>query len=296
MAEKWTGKTDGTPFMQRTLVGLLRKTDVRVGYGLMAMMLPFYMLSRPSAVIVQYRYFRDRHHYSRCKAIGGALRNFYAFGQVVIDRFAAHAGKTFSFEIENRNLFYDLVTEERGFIVLSSHLGNFEMAGYELSTPLKKMNVVLYAGDTEVVMENRRRMLAPHNIHLIPLQKDLSHVFEINTALSNGEIVAMPADRRVGESKTVSVPVLGKEAKLPLGAFALAVTRDEIVRVVFVMKEKWDSYHIYIKPLPITDEGTMRERITELAKRYGELLTEMAQKYPTQLFNYYDFWSDETWI
>jgi len=282
--------------MQRTLVGLLRKTDVRVGYGLMAMMLPFYMLSRPSAVIVQYRYFRDRHHYSRCKAIGGALRNFYAFGQVVIDRFAAHAGKTFSFEIENRNLFYDLVTEERGFIVLSSHLGNFEMAGYELSTPLKKMNVVLYAGDTEVVMENRRRMLAPHNIHLIPLQKDLSHVFEINTALSNGEIVAMPADRRVGESKTVSVPVLGKEAKLPLGAFALAVTRDEIVRVVFVMKEKWDSYHIYIKPLPITDEGTMRERITELAKRYGELLTEMAQKYPTQLFNYYDFWSDETWI
>ena len=283
--------------MQRALVGLLRRTDIRIIYAVMAVFyLPFYLLSRPSAAKAQYRYFRERQGNSRAKALCSTLRNFYNFGQVVIDRFAAHAGKKFRFEIEHRELFYDLVTEERGFMVLSSHLGNFEMAGYELSTPLKKMNVVLYAGDTEIVMENRRKLLALHNIHLIPLQKDLSHVFAINNALANGEIVAMPADRRVGEGKTVSVPILGKDAKLPMGPFALAVTREETVRVVFVVKARWDTYHIYIHPLPTKEEGTVRERIADLAGQYGELLTAMARKYPTQLYNYYDFWSDDTWL
>ena len=296
MAEKWTGKTDGTPFMQRTLVKILRTLDVRCIYAFMAILLPFYMLSRPSATRVQYRYFRDRQHFSVCKSMRYTWRNFYAFGQVVVDRFAAFAGKKFDFVIENRHLFYDLVTEQDGFIVLSSHLGNFEMAGYELSTPEKKMNVVLYAGDTQTVMENRQRLLAPHNIHLIALQSDMSHVYQINAALSDGEIVAMPADRRMGEGKTLSVAVLDKECKLPAGPFALAANRDEKVRVIFVLKDNWHTYHIYIEPLKQLGAGTVRDRMQHLAEQYAVLLTAMAKRYPAQLFNYYDFWSDETWL
>lgn len=283
--------------MQKTLVALMRHTDIRVIYAVMVVFyLPFYFLTRPSAVQAQYRYFRERLSFSRVKAIRGTWTNFYNFGQVVLDRFAAHAGKRYRYIVEDKNLFYDLVSEPQGFMVFSSHLGYFEMAGYELTTPLKKMNVVLYAGDTQVVMENRKRLLAEHNIHLIPLQPDLSHVYAINNALSNGEIVAMPADRRIGDSKSVAVPVLGKEAKLPMGPFAIAVTRNEIVRVVFVVKEKWDTYHIFIRPLAVPSEGTTRQRIRDLAAGYAGLLTDMAKRYPTQLYNYYDFWADKTWL
>ena len=296
MAEKWTGKTTGTPFMQRALVKILRTLDVRCIYAFMVFWLPFYIIFRPSATRVQYRYFRERQHFGICKSVLSTWRNFYAFGQVIMDRFAAYAGRKFKFIIENRHLFYDHVTEPNGFIVLSSHLGNFEMAGYELTTPKKKMNVVFYAGDTETVMENRRRIMETHNIHLIALQPDLSHVFEINNALANGEIVAMPADRRLGDGKTVSVSVLGKETKLPVGPFAVAATRDEIVRVVFVVKNKWDTYHIYIEPLTQLEKGSVRDKIQHLADQFATLLTAMAKRYPTQLFNYYDFWSDETWL
>ncbi|MBO4665652.1 MAG: acyltransferase [Paludibacteraceae bacterium] len=296
MAEKWTGKTDGTRFMQRTLVKMLRCLDVRCLYAMMVTWLPFYLLFRPSATRAQYAYFRKRQGYGVWKAMYKTWCNYYVFGQVIMDRFAAHAGRTFRFEIENRHLFYDLVNRPEGFIVLSSHLGNFEMAGYELSTPNKKMNVVLYAGDTETMMENRRRLLKAHNIELIALQKDLSHVFEINNALSNGEIVAMSADRRVGEGKTVSVKVLDGACKLPAGPFAIAASREEIVRVVFVVKERWDTYHIYIEPLEQLGSGTVREKMQHLAEQYAASLTAMAKRYPTQLFNYYDFWSDEAWI
>ena len=296
MAAKWTGKTDGTPRMQRALIRLLRRTDIRLMYAVMVLWLPFYMLFRPSTVRVQYRLFRERLGYSRMKSMRSVCRNFYNFGQVVIDRFAAHAGKRFEYVIENKELFYDLADTEDGFIVLSSHLGNFEMAGYELTTPKKKMNVVLYAGDTEVVMENRERILASHNIALIPLQKDMSHVYAIGNALSNGEIVAMPADRRVGDGKTVSVPVLGKEAKLPMGPFALAVTREDKVLVVFVVKDNSRMYHIYVRALPIPMEGKVRERINAFANQYGAMLSEMIRRYPTQLYNYYDFWSEEKWL
>lgn len=296
MAEKWTGKTDGTRFMQRSLVKMLRCLDVRCLYAFMVTWLPFYILFRSSATRAQYRYFRLRQGFGVWKSMYYTWCNFYAFGQVIMDRFAAHAGRKYKFVIDNRQLFYDLVTEPQGFIVLSSHLGNFEMAGYELSTPNKKMNVVLYAGDTETMMENRRRLLAEHNIHLIALQKDMSHVYEINNALADGEIVSMPADRRVGDSKSVTANVLGAPAKLPAGPFALAASREEIVRVVFVVKERWDTYHIYIEPLEQPTSGTVREKMQVLADQFAALLTKMAKRYPKQLFNYYDFWSDAPWL
>ena len=296
MAEKWTGKTTGTPFMQRFLVKILRTLDVRCIYMFMATWLPFYRIFRPRTARVQYRYFREILGYSAFKSWRYQWRNYYAFGQVIMDRFAAFAGRKFKFVIENRHLFYDLVNEPKGFMVLSSHLGNFEMAGYELATPDKRMNVVLYAGDTQTVMENRERLLASHNIHLIALQEDMSHVYQINAALDKGEIVAMPADRRMTDGKTINVTILDHECKLPAGPFALAAARDEIVRVVFVVKDKWDTYHIYIEPLEMPVKGTVREKMQALANQYAALFTTMAKRYPTQLFNYYDFWSDEVWL
>jgi len=292
----WQGKTDGTPCMQRTLVKMLRHFDVRLIYAFMVLWLPFYLLSRPSAVSAQYRYYRHRQHFRQLKSAWFVLANFYRFGQVIMDRFAAYAGRKFNYIIDQRDLFYNYVDKADGFMILSSHLGNFEMAGYELSTPLKRMNVVLYAGDTEEVMKRREELLATHNIHLISLQQDMSHVFEMHNALANGEILAMPADRRMGSLKSVTVNVLGSPAKLPMGPFVLAVSRNETVRAVFVMKEKWDTYHIYIEPLEQPFEGTRNERIQYVANQYADLLTKLAKRYPAQLYNYFDFWSDQPWL
>ena len=84
MAHKWTGKTDGSPFMQRALLSLMRRTDIRFIYSIMVVFyLPFYLISRPSAVRVQYKYFREHMLYSRTKAIRGVWCNFYNFGAYV---------------------------------------------------------------------------------------------------------------------------------------------------------------------------------------------------------------------
>ncbi len=282
--------------MQRALVSMLRHTDVRLIYAFMVLWLPFYLISRPSAVNAQYRYFRHRQGFGRLKSAAYVLANFYRFGQVIMDRFAAYAGRKFTYIIERRELFYDFVDKPEGFMILSSHLGNFEMAGYELSTPDKRMNVVLYAGDTEEVMRRREELLGEHNIHLIALQQDLSHVFEMNNALANGEVLAMPADRRMGSPKTITANVLGAPAKLPMGPFVLAVSREERVLTVFVMKEKWNTYHIYIEQLKQCQNVTRNEKMQYLADQYASLLTRLAKQYPAQYYNYFDFWSDKPWL
>ena len=282
--------------MQRALVRMLKHTDVRLIYAFMVLWLPFYLVSRPSAVSAQYRYFRLRQGFGRLKSAAFVLANFYRFGQVIMDRFAAYAGRKFEYVIEHRELFYDYVDKPKGFIMLSSHLGNFEMAGYELSTPNKRMNVVLYAGDTEEVMRRRAELMAEHNIRMIALQEDLSHVFEMNNALSDGEVLAMPADRRLGSAKTLTADVLGAPAKLPAGPFVLAVSREERVIAVFVMKEKWSRYHVFIEQLEQRSDGTRLERQQHLANQYAALLTTLAKRYPAQYYNYFDFWSDKPWL
>ena len=79
-----------------------------------------------------YRYFRNRHGYGRLKAFIYVYINHFRFGQIIIDRFAMYAGKHFEMEIEGQDMFDELDNSDDGFIQLSSHVGNYELAGYSL--------------------------------------------------------------------------------------------------------------------------------------------------------------------
>ena len=57
-------------------------------------------------------------------------RNHCLFSQVVIDKFAMYAGKSFDVAIEGTDRFKELEQQDAGFVQLSSHIGNYEIAGY----------------------------------------------------------------------------------------------------------------------------------------------------------------------
>ena len=67
------------------------------------------------------------------------------FSQVVIDRFAMYAGKHFEVRIEGYEHFQHLSNQKEAFIQLSSHIGNYEMAGYTLTS---KEKTIIGGADT----------------------------------------------------------------------------------------------------------------------------------------------------
>ena len=125
---------------------------------------------------------------------------------------------------------------------------------------------------------------------MIPVKEDLSHLFALNAAIDKGEIVSMPADRIFGSQKSVDCHFFGATARFPLGGFAMAVQKNVPVLAVFVMKEGMRKYHAYVQEITCDTQVGKREQMAQLAQSFAERLEAIVRRYPTQWFNYYDFW------
>lgn len=279
--------------MQRMLVKWFRYSPLWLPYFCMAWVVPFYMLFNHSGYNAIYHYFRKRQGYGRLKAFLYVYANHFRFGQIIIDRFAMYAGKHFKIEIDGQGLFDELDNSDNGFIQLSSHVGNYELAGYSLITKRKSFNVLVFAGETQQVMEGRHSMFAGKRIQMIPVAEDMSHVFAINNALSEGNIVSIPGDRIFGSTRSVECDFMGACACFPLGPFSIAAQRNVKMLAVFVMKESIHKYHIHVKKLSVPCDTDKRTKAKLLAQNFAKELELIIRRYPAQWFNYYDFWGDE---
>jgi predicted LPLAT superfamily acyltransferase len=287
---EWSGKTDGLPWMQRGLILLFRISPLWLPYGIMAMVVPFYMLFSRKGYQAQYQFFRKRIGLGPWKAFWYVYANHFRFGQIILDRFCVYAGKKYHFLKEDQELMDELETHPEGFVMLSSHVGNYEMGGYSLRPKCKTINALVFAGETDTVMENRERLLAANNMRMILVKEDLSHLFALNAAIDKGEIVSMPADRIFGSQKNVECQFFGETAHFPMGGFALAAQKEVNVLVVFVMKEGMRTYHAFVRAIQCDRTASKREQIKQLAQSFATQLEAIVRRYPTQWFNYFDFW------
>ena len=286
----WPGTTYGNEWMHKWLIRLLRYTDVRLLYLFAGIfIIPVCLLLNPSRGIA-YRYFRRRIGYGRLKSAWKTYINHCLFAQVVIDKFAMYAGKRFKVEIENGDSFRELAEQDAGFMLLSAHIGNYEIAGYTLVSKHKRINSLVFAGEKASVMRNRDKMFAGTNISMITVKPDMSHLFEIDRALTKGEIVSMPADRINGSLKFIEHAFLGAKAKFPLGPFSTGTMRGLSVLAVNVMKTAPKRYKIYVAPLTYDKTAPRQEQIRQLADAYVTELEKRVRQYPEQWYNYFEFW------
>ncbi len=292
MDKQWDGTTYGNGLMHRWLIGLLRRIDVRFIYVFAYVFVIPPCLFRPGFKFI-YRFFRERFGQSPVRAFWSTYLNHCLFAQVVIDKFAMYAGKKFDVQIEGNEHFLRLAAQEPGFVQLSSHMGNYEIAGYSLEAKSKRFNAIVFYGEKATVMENRNKMFAQTNIRMIPIREDMSHLFEIDRALSDGEIVSIPGDRIWGSPKVLKAEFLGKEARFPMGPFTVAAMRGLDVLAVNVMKVSSKCYRIYVTPLDYDKQAPRRRQTDQLLHNYVAELERLLALYPTQWYNYFDFWKDE---
>lgn len=293
MAERqWQGTTDGTSWMHRSLIGMMKIIPLWLCYLLMSLVVPFYLIFSHKGYVSIYHYFRRRHGFGPLKAFCHACADHWMFGAVIMDRFASYAGKRFRMEASRKSLYDDLCSRDEGFVQVSSHIGNDELAGYELKAT-KRINALVFGGEGKALTENRSRVLGGNNIRLVDISEDMSHLVILNNALADGEIVNIHGDRVFGSNRTVRCEILGAEADLPLGPFLMAAMRDVPAISVFVMKAGLRKYRVHLFRL---DEGLdgmgVREKAVAMAKAYSDDISSVLRRYPDQWFNFYEFWND----
>ena len=285
--------TYGSGWMHRTLIGSLRWLDVRLIYVFTSIFIipACLLLNLNHSRTTAYRYFRQRLGYGCLRASWYTYVNHCLFAQVVVDRFAVFAGKRFKLDIDGYEYFQQLELETKGFVILSSHIGCYEVAGYSLISKSKRFNALVFGGEKATVMKGRQEALSEHNIRMIPVREDMSHLFIVNEALSNNEIMSMPADRIVGSAKVVKVNFFGETASLPAGPFSVTTMNGFDALAVNVMKISAKRYKVYVTRLSYDTQAPRKQQMQQLANCYVEELERRVRQYPSQWFNFYDFWS-----
>lgn len=292
ISKAWKGTTFGTPWMHEQLIKMLRYVPVPLFYAFTAaFVVPVCLITGKSSRLV-YRYMRERQGFSSLKALWKTYVNHCLFSQVVIDKFAMYACRKFHVDIVGYEHYKRLENKaDEGFLQLSAHIGNYEIAGYTLHADNKRFNALVFGGEKESVMQERNKMLERDNIRLIPVCDDMSHLFLLNEALSQCECVSMPADRLFGSPRNIEMTFLGAKARFPIGPFNVAAMRKLNVLAVNVMKTSITGYTIYVSPLPYDKEAPRKECVRQIAEAYKCELEKLLHAYPCQWYNYFEFWN-----
>jgi predicted LPLAT superfamily acyltransferase len=292
---QWQGKTKGGKFGQRFLLSFLKRFRVTALYPSLPFIIPFCLIFARKPNRALYRYFHDIHRYGRWRALRSTARNAYNFGKVVIDKFAIWAGRSdqFSVRVEQPEIPQRLFEQEKGVLFAGSHIGNFELLATAFEKNPKKINVIIYGGESEMLNQQRTSVFGENHVNLIPVTADMSHLFTIKNALENGEVVAILCDRLFGSPKKKTLDFLGHPADFPIGPFRLAAQMDVPVLSVAVMKEKGLCYSCHTTLLNVEPSLTTSQKCDILIEQYVKSLENVLLQYPEQWFNLYDFWNLE---
>lgn len=288
----WQGKSKGTTFGYSIFVAVIKKFGVRPAYALLAVVAFYYFLFSFKTSKIIYGFYRKRLRYGRFSSLLKLYRNYYRLGQTLIDKIAIMSGAAvnFTFNFDGEENLRQITALQKGGLLLSAHVGNWEIAGYLLKRLNTRINIVMFDGEHQKIKEYLKSVTGETTAKIIVIKNDLSHIFEINEALKNNELVCMHADRFVEGNKTIETDFLGSPAKFPLGPFLLAAKFKVTVAFVFALKETTFHYHFFSTEAKDYSMYEKDESVAQMLKGFAKAMEEKVKTYPEQWFNYYDFW------
>ncbi len=289
---KWDGQSKGNRLGYSIFIFLLRWGGVTPAYLLLRFVAQYYIWFVPKATQPLYDLYQNHLHFSQSQSKKLIRKNIFTFGQTLIDRIVVMSGLKHSFKVERTGGHYlnELADGGQGGILVSAHLGNYELAGHLLQRLNTVINIVMYDGEAEQIKQYLDKVTGPKTFNIIFIKEDLSHIYEMSAALRRNELICIHADRFVTGNRTIEHEFLGQNAHFPLGPFVLASKLRAPVCFVFAVKHSKYNYHFYGYP-PKTYEGRGDTGAKEMLKDYVSCLEEKVKKYPEQWFNYYDFWA-----
>jgi predicted LPLAT superfamily acyltransferase len=227
-----------------------------------------------------------------------AFRQFASFGRILCDRLLVYL-RPGDFRIAASGVQGLRAMREngRGCILLSAHLGNWELTSFwlhELASAVGTVHVVMVRDDFETVQRFTDDRMRGGHTKVIDPRDGLGASLAINAALSAGDIVCMLGDRVFREQPAAEVSFLGAVARFPVGPFHAAALTGAPILVGFLMKTGLRSYRVEVDPpWSITLPQRRADRPPALraaAQRWARRLELQVRRYPQQWHNFYDFW------
>jgi KDO2-lipid IV(A) lauroyltransferase len=182
----------------------------------------------------------------------------------------------------------------KGAILLTAHVGNFELGGMFL----KKLDLgeffTVYAPDPSPVIEaHREEARRRAGVTGLPVTNSPLAFVPILRALEKGHVIAMQGDRDIsGTGRTL--PLFGEPTSFPEGPFRIAALSGAPLLPGFVIQDDDGVHYRSLIEEPITIphlRGAAREEaILAAMKKFVAILERVIRQHPTQWYHFRRYW------
>jgi predicted LPLAT superfamily acyltransferase len=292
----WDGRSKGKVLGYKIFVWILNTFGLSPAYFILRFVSFYYFLfSKPNQYIRDY--FQKVHRYPPIKARLAVYKNNFILGQTIIDKVAVMAGVNDAFDITRENGHYldELAAIGKGGILISAHIGNWEVAAQKLNRLNAPFNILMYENERANLKQYMDGVSTKRKVNVIAIDEDSkSHIIELHRAFTNNELVVMHGDRFREGAKTITADFFGRPARFPAGPFILAAKFGVPLCIVFAVKSGKHTYHFTTtKPIQVARaraEAQVEQACKDLLAVYIGEVEKKVRAYPHQWFNYYDFW------
>jgi len=204
--------------------------------------------------------------WSGLRSLFGAYRVFWNFAGTYVDAMRSETGTgEVDWVIEGLEYFNQLASHEGGCLILTAHMGNYDMAAPLFSSKFGKTVYAVRAKEREAEMQAIKEAELREKERLNPFFKTLYNDggemlgVELARLLNEGNVVAVQGDRVVFDVSPVEVEVRpGLMMKLPKGPlFLTRITKAECFPL-FIIRDGWRRYRVKVFPpviLPLRKRG-----------------------------------------
>jgi predicted LPLAT superfamily acyltransferase len=299
---RWTSRSIGSNFQHNIFYFLIRYGGRGASYALLNCVAVYYTLFRPAirkkAGYYLARRFKTRNPLAR---LLHCYRIYVDLGKALIDRATIGIRGVKSIDIVSHDLdkLQALIREGRGLILLTAHVGCWQIAMAQLHSFNAPVSLLLHReeGDVDLHYFEHNGVSVP--FHIIDPLGYMGGVLEMMEVLRKGEVVSIMGDRVFGSDKnTVSVNFLGGKVRFPFSAFKLASATGAPIAVHLSCKSGPDSYKFMLERtirVP-ADLGKKEEALRPYVAQFAEALESYTQRYPYQFFNFFNMWENDTTV
>ena len=226
-----------------------------------------------------------------------SLRHFWGFARTLADRLLQSlAPASLTFVELNIAAMEDAMRHPRGCILLSAHVGSFELSARWLAQrpTAPPINVVMLDAEDPRVQQQLAKSMGARPYAVIDLRDAWGAALAIAAALGRGETCCMLGDRTAGDpAATCAVEFLGGTAHFPHGPFIAAATTGALIVPTFCCRSGWATWTCEADAPWSIDLGPRqgrRERLQAVVQRWADRLAQQVRRHPGQWNNYYPFW------
>ncbi|OGL01233.1 MAG: hypothetical protein A3E31_05930 [Candidatus Rokubacteria bacterium RIFCSPHIGHO2_12_FULL_73_22] len=186
--------------------------------------------------------------------------------------------------VEGREHFEAAAADRRGLVLLTAHLGNWELGGRLLALHGGTPTWVVVAEEPDAAVGRFLRG-GPGPVRFVTRGQPTAGV-RLLAALRRREVVALQGDRALGTRGDVRVPFFGTPAPFPLGPFVLARAAGAPLVPAFCVLGPDRRYRVTLgAPIRVAADGEARGLAAWVA-----VLEATVRRHPEQWFNFYDVW------